>query len=70
MSDEPARGMWLDDGPLPTAAAREITDCTVLFALALWGTFEGFSRDGALLRVIGRQGRSMRDESPTIDSSD
>ena len=42
----------------------------VLLALALWGTFEGFSRDGALLRAIGRQGRSMRDESPTIDSSD
>jgi hypothetical protein len=33
MSDEPARGMWLDDGPLPTAAAREITDCTVTFTL-------------------------------------
>ena len=31
---------------------------------------EGFSRDGALLRAFGRQGRSMRDESPTIDSSD
>jgi phosphatidylglycerol lysyltransferase len=42
----------------------------VLLALALWGTFEGFSRDGALLRAFGRQGRSIRDESPTIDSSD
>jgi len=42
----------------------------VLLALALWGTFEGFSRDGVLLRVIGRQGRSMRAESPTIDSSE
>ena len=42
----------------------------VLLALALWGTFEGFSRDGVLLRVFGRQGRSMRAESPTIDSSE
>lgn len=42
----------------------------VLLALGLWGTFEGFSRDGALLRVIGRQGRATRAESPTIDSSE
>ena len=43
----------------------------MLLALTLWGTFEGFSRDGVLLRVFGRQGRSMRGaESPTIDSSE
>ena len=43
----------------------------VLFALALWGTFEGFSRDGVLLRLLGRQGRAtMRAESPTIDKSE
>jgi uncharacterized membrane protein YbhN (UPF0104 family) len=43
----------------------------VLFALALWGTFEGFSRDGVLLRLIGRQGRTtMRAASPTIDRSE
>ena len=42
----------------------------VLFALALWGAFEGFSRDGALLRVFNRQGRNMRAESPAIDSSE
>jgi uncharacterized membrane protein YbhN (UPF0104 family) len=42
----------------------------VLLALALWGVFEGFSRDGVLLRVFGRQGRAMRAESPTIDSSE
>jgi phosphatidylglycerol lysyltransferase len=42
----------------------------VLLALALWGTFEGFSRDGVMLRVFGRQGRAMRAEIPTIDSSE
>jgi uncharacterized membrane protein YbhN (UPF0104 family) len=43
----------------------------VLLALALWGTFEGYSRDGALLRLFGRQGRTvMRAERPTIDSSE
>jgi hypothetical protein len=42
----------------------------VLFALALWGTFEGFSRDGVLLRVFGRQDRAMRAASPTIDRSE
>lgn len=35
MSDQPARGIWLDEGPLPNLpeAAREITDCTVTFTL-------------------------------------
>jgi uncharacterized membrane protein YbhN (UPF0104 family) len=42
----------------------------VLLALALWGAFEGFARDGVLLRLFGRQGRTMRAESPTIDSSE
>ena len=42
----------------------------VLLALALWGTFEGFSRDGVLLRVFGRQERAMRAASPTIDRSE
>ena len=42
----------------------------VLLALALWGTFEGFSRDGVLLRVFGRQDRAMRAASPTIDRSE
>jgi hypothetical protein len=41
----------------------------VLLALFLWGTFEGFSRDGALPGLFGRQGRAAtRAESPTIDS--
>jgi len=42
----------------------------VLLALALWGTFEGFARDGVLLRLFGRQGRVTRAESPAIDSSE
>jgi len=42
----------------------------VLLALALWGAFEGFSRDGVLLRVFGRQERAMRAASPTIDRSE
>jgi phosphatidylglycerol lysyltransferase len=43
----------------------------VLLALLLWGTFEGFSRDGALLSLLGRQGRAAtRAERPTIDSSE
>jgi uncharacterized membrane protein YbhN (UPF0104 family) len=43
----------------------------VLFALALWGTFEGFARDGVLLRLFSRQGRAtMRAASPTIDRSE
>ncbi|MDH4166100.1 MAG: hypothetical protein OEY13_12785 [Gammaproteobacteria bacterium] len=42
----------------------------VLIALALWGTFEGFARDGVLLRLFGRQGRVTRAESPAIDSSE
>lgn len=32
MSDDAARGIWLDDGPLPEGT-REITDCTVTFTL-------------------------------------
>jgi uncharacterized membrane protein YbhN (UPF0104 family) len=42
----------------------------VLLALTLWGAFEGFSRDGARLRLFGRQARVMRAESPTIESSE
>jgi glycosyltransferase 2 family protein len=42
----------------------------VLLALALWGTFEGFSRDGVLLRTFSRQGLATRAESPAIDSSE
>jgi len=43
----------------------------VLFALALWGAYEGISRDGALPRLFGRQRRtSIRVESPTIDKSE
>ena len=37
-------------------------------ALALWGTFEGFSRDGVLLRTFARQGRATRAESPATAS--
>lgn len=33
MSDEPVRGMWLGDGPLPDGPSRVITDCTVTFTL-------------------------------------
>lgn len=39
-------------------------------SLALWGTFEGFSRDGALLRTFRRQDRATRADKPTIDSSE
>jgi phosphatidylglycerol lysyltransferase len=43
----------------------------MLCALMLWGAFEGFSRDGVLLRVFGRQGRAtIGAESPTIDKSE
>ena len=43
----------------------------VLCALTLWGMFEGLSRDGVLLRLFGRQGRTtMRAASPTIDRSE
>jgi phosphatidylglycerol lysyltransferase len=42
----------------------------LLLALALWGTFEGFSRDGALLRLFGRQARTIGAARPTIDSSE
>jgi phosphatidylglycerol lysyltransferase len=42
----------------------------VLCSLALWFAFEGFSRDGALLRVMGRQAPIVRPESPTIDRSE
>jgi glycosyltransferase 2 family protein len=42
----------------------------LLLALALWGTFEGFSRDGVLLRLFGRQARTIGAARPTIDSSE
>lgn len=42
----------------------------VLCSLALWFAFEGFSRDGALLRTMGRQAPIDRPDNPTIDSSD
>ena len=42
----------------------------VLCSLALWFVFEGFSRDGALLRAMGRQAPIDRPESPTIDRSE
>jgi uncharacterized membrane protein YbhN (UPF0104 family) len=42
----------------------------VLVALALWGAFEGFARDGARLRLTGRQARFMGSDRPTIDSSE
>jgi phosphatidylglycerol lysyltransferase len=42
----------------------------VLCSLALWFVFEGFSRDGALLRAMGRQAPIERPESPTIDRSE
>jgi len=41
----------------------------VLLALALWGVFEGFSREGALSRLTG-QPRVARAVSPTIDSNE
>jgi uncharacterized membrane protein YbhN (UPF0104 family) len=41
----------------------------VLCALVLWGTFEGFARDGVRSRLFGRrQLRGMRAESPSIES--
>jgi uncharacterized membrane protein YbhN (UPF0104 family) len=39
-------------------------------SLALWGTFEGFSRDGALLSAFRRQARITRADNPTIDKSE
>jgi phosphatidylglycerol lysyltransferase len=43
----------------------------VLGALALWSVFEGFSRDGVRSRLFGRrQGRGMRADRPSIDSSE
>jgi uncharacterized membrane protein YbhN (UPF0104 family) len=41
-----------------------------LLSLTLWFVFEGFSRDGALLRAMGRQAPIDRTESPTIDRSE
>lgn len=41
----------------------------VLFALLLWGVFEGFSREGAVSRLTG-QPRVARAVSPTIDNSE
>jgi phosphatidylglycerol lysyltransferase len=42
----------------------------VLCSLALRFSFEGFSRDGALLRAFGRQAPIVRPDSPTIDRSE
>lgn len=42
----------------------------VLLALALWSVFEGFSRDGVLSRLVGRQPRVARAARPTIDSKE
>jgi uncharacterized membrane protein YbhN (UPF0104 family) len=42
----------------------------VLLALTLWSVFEGFARDGALLRLLGRQGRTAGAASPTIDRTE
>jgi phosphatidylglycerol lysyltransferase len=42
----------------------------VLLALMLWSLFEGFARDGVLLRVFGRQGRAAGAASPTIDRTE
>jgi phosphatidylglycerol lysyltransferase len=42
----------------------------VLLALTLWGFFEGFARDGVLLRLLGRQGRTAGAASPTIDRTE
>jgi uncharacterized membrane protein YbhN (UPF0104 family) len=42
----------------------------VLCSLALWGVFEGFSREGVLLRLFRRQARTAGADSPTIDSSE
>jgi hypothetical protein len=41
-----------------------------LGSLALWFAFEGLSRDGALLRTMGRQAPIIRPDSPTIDRSE
>lgn len=42
----------------------------VLGALALWGLFEGFSRDGVRLRVFTRYTRLTRAERPASDSNE
>jgi phosphatidylglycerol lysyltransferase len=41
-----------------------------LLALALWGTFEGFARDGAGSRLFRRQPRDTTAASPTIDNTE
>jgi uncharacterized membrane protein YbhN (UPF0104 family) len=42
----------------------------MLIALGLWASFEGFARDGAMLRLLRRQRRSTDTERPTADSSE
>ena len=42
----------------------------VLVSLALWGAYESFARDGARSRIFARQERTIRTESPTIESSE
>jgi glycosyltransferase 2 family protein len=41
-----------------------------LGALALWGGYEAFATDGARSRLSARQGRLVRAESPSVESSE
>jgi len=42
----------------------------MLIALALWACFEGFAKDGAILRLMRRQRRATAAASPTVDSKE
>jgi uncharacterized membrane protein YbhN (UPF0104 family) len=42
----------------------------MLLALALWGAFEGFARDGVWRRLFRGQPRELLVDKPTIDSTD
>jgi hypothetical protein len=39
----------------------------MLIALGLWASFEGFARDGVMLRLLHRQRRTTAAARPTVD---
>jgi len=42
----------------------------MLIALGLWASFEGFARDGVMLRLLHRQRRTTAAARPTVDNSE
>ena len=42
----------------------------MLIALGLWASFEGFARDGVMLRLMQRQRRTTAAARPTVDNSE